>query len=62
MKEIILAIILVMQVFTLCHISYRVYKRKIRIDAQYIWILIVTVFPIVGPIIYFTGKNSDTHF
>jgi hypothetical protein len=66
MKEIILAIILVVQVFAFCHIGYQIYKRKIRFDAQYIWVLIVTMLPIVGPMIYalsaFTAKNSDNYF
>ena len=62
MKEIILVTILVMQVFAFCHIIYRIYKRKVGINAQYIWILLVTVLPIVGPIIYFAGKNNDTYF
>ena len=62
MKAVILATILVMQVLAFCHIIYQIYKRKIRIDAQYIWILIITVLPVVGPIIYFIGKKSNVHF
>ena len=62
MKEIIITTILVMQVLTFSHIGYQIYKRKINFDAQYIWILIITVIPVVGPVIYFFGKKSNVVF
>jgi len=60
MKEILLATILITQILALCYMIFQVYKRKIEFDALYIWVLIVILLPIVGPIIYFWGKNSNT--
>jgi hypothetical protein len=53
---IFLGIVLVLHVGAFCHVVYSIFKLKTKFNS--IWIWIVFLLPILGPILYLSGKKS----
>jgi hypothetical protein len=52
-----LGLVLALHVGAFCHVLYSIFKLKTKFNS--IWIWIVFLLPVLGPILYLAGKRSE---